>query len=29
MSARFGAKLLIALVVWAAFVGVFALIGLV
>ena len=29
MSARFGAKLLIALVLWAAFVGVFALVGLV
>ena len=29
MSARFGARLLVALVVWAAFVGVFALVGLV
>jgi hypothetical protein len=29
VSARFGARLLVALVVWAAFVGVFALVGLV
>jgi len=29
VSARFGAKLLIALVMWAAFVGVAALVGLV
>ena len=29
MSARFGARLLLALVLWAAFVGVFALVGLI
>jgi len=29
VSARFGARLLLALVLWAAFVGVFALVGLI